>query len=1015
MTPVRAAAAFVGRAGALALLTIVLPALASAAAPVNYQITSNPFQTTATITWATDALSSSLVNYGTSGSYGSASSSAILTTSHSITLTGLTASTTYHFQVGSTDSDGQTLSSDQTFNTAYACTIYVDSVAGDDGFPGTTAEAPWRTLYKASFGTSGSGISSGSTVCLRRGSIFTSTLWVGTPASLVNNVTVRDYGPLNLAMPMIDSGDVIPPSAWTKTGGFTNLYQATVPGPTDNSQSTSTPYGTFTNAVWINAWECSGAPCTPQGAGGNDRNLVVQSSQAAADAYLGSYFISGQTTSDPSAPTTPQSFTIYISTSTNPATNGAAYTYSRRYTGIQMAGSNNSIVNIASKKAAALSGNLIFNSDSGSSGHNNSMTNVESDQGGKHNIFCSSGCTVSNSAFYDGYEPSGNLLVTFDNVGVGLPFTCNNCKVYNAATTTNGSVTAFTTHVGSGPQIPVIFNGGLFKAFNNGFQGMTPGGTTTVTGLTCDTIQGCVGAGGSTTLSYVQDVTLTGTGSYLASVLYGTTSLSVLNSTFCGITQNGAIDSQSGGQGTTTLLVATSTLFTSGAGSKFGISMPNATNAAITVNNTVFDSSAFHNGWINMNATSTSNSRYSGDYNLFFNADGADHGTSEWTGTFQTFSTLFQGLTKWKANFAGQDTHSAIAGTLAPGGGGVSTSTACTLPSYTFSGPSSGSVGAASANFTIAPNKTFNGSVTLWPTGSGSAGLGPTTLTFSNSSSQTFSFTPQVAGSITWTPTSWTATTSPSFEDASALTYTANAAAPGAPQSVTATAGNGQATVSFQGPASNGGSAINWYTVIASPGNASTTIASTTGATVTLTGLSNGTPYTFTVTASNSIGTSSASSASSAVTPTAPAANSSSGNSTPSGQSTSSSGGSSASVAANLKAIYAYNGLPCPTSACGAGTAAPMKGNPSLIGRGTDMAFSADFQSGAVNEGVRSLQQYLNAHGYVIAGSGPGSVGHETNVFGGLTKAALMRFQKDNGIPSTGFFGPVTRGYVNTH
>jgi uncharacterized repeat protein (TIGR02543 family) len=87
---------------------------------------------------------------------------------------------------------------------------------------------------------------------------------------------------------------------------------------------------------------------------------------------------------------------------------------------------------------------------------------------------------------------------------------------------------------------------------------------------------------------------------------------------------------------------------------------------------------------------------------------------------------------------------------------------------------------------------------------------------------------------------------------------------PGAPTNVAATAGNGQITVSFTPPADNGGSTITGYTVTSNPGNF--TVAST-GTTITVTGLSNGTAYTFTVTASNAAGAGPASEASNAATP----------------------------------------------------------------------------------------------------------------------------------------------------
>src|ERR1035437_3894235 len=101
-------------------------------------------------------------------------------------------------------------------------------------------------------------------------------------------------------------------------------------------------------------------------------------------------------------------------------------------------------------------------------------------------------------------------------------------------------------------------------------------------------------------------------------------------------------------------------------------------------------------------------------------------------------------------------------------------------------------------------------------------------------------------------------------EPAASIGVETGGTVPSAPLSPVATPGNGQASVSFTPPVSNGGSAITGYTVTSHPGN----ITASGGASpIVAPGLTNGASYTFTVTASNATGDSSPSAASNSVTP----------------------------------------------------------------------------------------------------------------------------------------------------
>lgn len=185
--------------------------------------------------------------------------------------------------------------------------------------------------------------------------------------------------------------------------------------------------------------------------------------------------------------------------------------------------------------------------------------------------------------------------------------------------------------------------------------------------------------------------------------------------------------------------------------------------------------------------------------------------------------------------------------------------------SITLTGPTTCTVGVASSNFSIGANGAITGTVVVTPSDGGGGGtFTPTTVSISSGTpTGTFTYTPASAGTKTISVTNNGSLTNPS---SISLVASSPVTVPGAPTIGTATAGNTSASITFTAPASNGGAAITGYTVTSSPGGITGTGASSP---ITVSGLTNGTAYTFSVTATNSVGTGPASAASNSVTPSA--------------------------------------------------------------------------------------------------------------------------------------------------
>jgi hypothetical protein len=101
--------------------------------------------TSAVISWQTNYAANSRVDYGVTTAYGSSVSDPTRVSAHSLTLSNLTASTTYHYKVTSVDALGQTASSvDGSFITQPPPPLQVSGVQAGNIGP-TSAVISWQT------------------------------------------------------------------------------------------------------------------------------------------------------------------------------------------------------------------------------------------------------------------------------------------------------------------------------------------------------------------------------------------------------------------------------------------------------------------------------------------------------------------------------------------------------------------------------------------------------------------------------------------------------------------------------------------------------------------------------------------------------------------------------------------------------------------------------------------------------------------------------------------------------
>jgi len=101
-------------------------------------------------------------------------------------------------------------------------------------------------------------------------------------------------------------------------------------------------------------------------------------------------------------------------------------------------------------------------------------------------------------------------------------------------------------------------------------------------------------------------------------------------------------------------------------------------------------------------------------------------------------------------------------------------------------------------------------------------------------------------------------------------------------------------------------------------------------------------------------------------------------------------------------------GAPEPTQSTPESSVETLVETPTHISA-SEAPFTRTLTIGSTGAEVALLQVLLNAHGFIIAASGPGSPGNETEYFGALTQTAVQEFQKAQGIVSSG--SPTVTGY----
>jgi hypothetical protein len=270
---------------------------------------------------------------------------------------------------------------------------YVDSVNGLDANAGTSQDAPLQTIAALL----GKTITAGQRIGLAKGSTWREELVV--PAA---SITVAAYGTGN--RPLLDASDALAASAWSKTGGLTAVYQASV------------AIDWVASKTFVSAWA-------------NSVRLVRATSAANCDATAGSYFPSAENTS-------PITLYVHLAADANPGALADGYVeYSKRKHGLDSRDDLYvRVVGVATRRNLHHDGSLII-------GKYGRAEGTLSTEGNNHCVYARTGSTLVDAEALDVYfiSTGPTHFVFNEDTPANEGVSCTGCYAHN---TTYGGVPA---------------------------------------------------------------------------------------------------------------------------------------------------------------------------------------------------------------------------------------------------------------------------------------------------------------------------------------------------------------------------------------------------------------------------------------------------------------------------------------------------------------------------------------------------------------------------------------------